>query len=649
MESDKQDIGKISLTGELALRSALGLICGLMAVVLTTYTFWFLGFSVSRYHWIVFPLGYVLGGLGLEKREWVWHLILSFITVVLIWIWSAGCSYLLELNWDGMLVHKEYVMALEKGWNPVQEPLYQHPMGNSDWEKTLTQLKIQWGGYNVRFGYVYQAVLAKATGSVEASKASNLVFLLLPFWWAFYALSEWKTRIRSRILFVIGIALNPVWILQSISFWEDAQFAGISVSSLLLAMLLGKKGRWQVLLGFALSLILMVGAKRSGLAFAAVLIVMVIIIRFTRNPFSKAALAYVGIGIVGIFGVFLSGQLLGLWKTHGVFPYKLEQILNVNQMSHLFPGDLLEKVPNLASLNGPIQFLATVLSEGTMIPTDVSLKLPFSVSKQEFDLYFHVFTAPWFGGFGPWYGHCLLMLLLTFIFSLVWKNASWWKSSVFPPWILFLILILWVMPPFYPRWIPFLWILPFLILFSILIQEKGEIEVVTSTSSRNLSTRFVNLRPGSAFWISLGKLAMAMLVLNSTGLLFLNIAGHIRASGVVHEQIEFAETYLPKPVKVSFIDFASNRDWLDSSKIDWILVEKGWKTPNCMVLARTNTYIVLEGIDPDKPFVVGGKEWASVEQWTESMNRRIGLRSDWGAWIKKTVIIRRRDKLNPVQ
>ena len=294
--------------------------------------------------------------------------------------------------------------------------------------------KIEWGGYNVRFGYVYQAVLAKATNSIESAKATNLLFLFLPFFIALYALRQWEVNPKTSFFLAVVIALNPVWILQSVSFWEDAQFAGISISSVLLAMILCRTEKINLVVVFALSLVLLVGAKRSGIGFSMTLIATIVIvrsIRVIRKPFSGKMLIYLVLGASAMLVSFIIGHFLGLWKSHGLFPYKTEQILEISQISHFFSDQFLEKIPKLASLHGPLQFMGTVLSEGSMVVSDIAFKPLFAVSKQEYDLYFYVFTALWFGGFGPWYGSCLLMLVVAFFASARMFNPLWWKRSVF--------------------------------------------------------------------------------------------------------------------------------------------------------------------------------------------------------------------------
>ena len=196
-----------------------------------------------------------------------------------------------------------------------------------------------------------------------------------------------------------------------------------------------------------------------------------------------------------------------------------------------------------------------------------------------------------------------------------------------------------MMPVFFIRWIPFLWILPILLYLSIWEGTLLKEQKWTGSQAFLVSRYLVNLKIGSRFWEFFAFSMMVVLMLNSFLTLSLNLIGHVRASNVVLEQLEFAESYLPKPIKVSFADFASNREWLDSKGIDWVSMEAVEEDQSYMRLARTNTCILLDGFDLEKPVVIRGTQWKSIMQWRDSMNRRTGLRERWGAWIGDTVVI----------
>jgi len=615
------------------------LLSGLLSVIVITYLLWFLGYGIGRFHWLAFPFGWFIASFlagGLKK----WWVMFSGIgLIVIVWAWSLCCSYLYGLNWDGMLIHKEFVMALEDGWNPTQDPFYQDPVGECDWEKELSRRKIQWAGCNVRFGYVFQAVLGSAMGSTEAGKATNLVFLLLIFSAAWHFLSRWGLRGKKLWFLSMLVALNPVWILQSISFWEDAQFAALSSAIVLLGIQLVRGGTKLDYVAWVMCLFLTMGAKRSGLAFAGLSICMLFLIHLVRKPDLRRVFKYGGLALFLIGLVFISGSFLGVWKTSGLLPYKFEQLLSANKMEHLFSETTIARVPKLSELSGPSQFLAATLSEGTMVVEDIDIKFPFSITKREFSVYTHIFAAPWFGGFGPWYGACLVLSLVSFVFSFFsFQKESRTGFFAVGYWLIFMVAILFFMPAYFPRWVPFMWLFPVLLHLSFISGRTTCDGLASFLKSTSPLLTCVDLRPGSSFWEKLSFLSVSMLFIGSLCLFTLNILGHLRASSVVHEQLEFLGLVKNEPVEVVFADFPSNRDWFRYYGIKINPVTK-LSRPNAIItLGRTNTQIAVPLCSIDFPFELGGKKWPDVESWSRSVDDRLGVRDRWHAWIKPNLI-----------
>lgn len=622
----------------LELRCAVGILAGLISVALGCLILWAFNHPISSWHWLFFPLGYCLSLIYSDWKTSALALCVLGGTLVFLFSWSMLCQYFLGLNWDGMLTHKEYVMSLAKGWNPVTDPYYAQPIGRNEWESYNSFRMIEWGGFNIRFGYIYQAVIAKALNSVESGKSVNLLYFLLPFLISRHVVRFFSDSAWVQWILPLVVALNPVAILQTISFWEDIQFAALSTSVILLGMLICKRFRTVELIALLGCIFLIVGVKRSGIAFSGVFTISMAFIYFLNRPFSRKHLLVTGVLLLIFPLMFLVGSVLGIWKSHGLLPHHLEQILTINNMEHFFPEEMLQKIPKMANLDGLFLFMGTVLSEGSMQVQDLSIKFPFLLTRDEILLYLNVFSAPWFGGFGPFYGSVLLLSATALFLRFVAGQCSIMENRNIWLWIGFLLGILWLMPPFFPRWIPFMWLLP--VLMFLLIEGEGK------DVYRCLHATAFDLRPGSSFWHHAGWISIILMLINSCLIVSLNLAGHIRLSGVVHEQLEFIDCYVEKPIRIYFKDFVTNRDWLDSKGIAWkVLDESETKSTSMMYLGRTNTAISLEGVDLDKPFVINGKRWESVEAWGIELNRRLGRRNEWDAWIKPSIVL---NSTNPV-
>lgn len=602
-----------------------------MFLVGSTFVLFAFGIEISKYHWILFPVGYLGASLIFSKERFQINILWGLIILLSVFLFSLGVRHLYALNWDGMLGHKEFVMALQDGWNPVQDPYYQSGLDKSDWENAIILKKLEWGGYNVRFGYLFEAIIAKALGSTESGKGINLLMLIIPYLASLSLFSQFDIQGKWKQMIALGIALNPVSIVQLISFWEDIFFSCFSMTCILLAVSLSLKLQIKSIILFLLNLLLLMGVKRSGIAFAIVLIPVTLLAILLNGRLSpKTIILACGAAIFGIITVFSIGMLLGLWKSHGMMPYHMEQILSIGKIDHFFPEEFLKRIPVMSSFSGSFQLLMCSLSASSMVPLDVAIKFPFSVSKDELDVYYHIFTAPWFGGDGPFFG---ISTLLMIVFRFLFKGTCNRINLTLAYWSFFIVGILFFMPAFFPRWVPFVWLLPFFVFLSYdqvfsadsIIKQLNRISLIRFSYDSNV-------------WRFFGVCMFGILILNASLVFGLNIAGHINTSSVLNQQLEFVETHLAKPVKIEFKDFPSNRDWFESKRIEYEPTEIKKGTLR-MCLIRTNTYIDLSELNPDSPINIAGIEWSSLINWADSLNKRSGLRERWSAWIHPVVLI----------
>jgi hypothetical protein len=257
---------------------------------------------------------------------------------------------------------------------------------------------------------------------------------------------------------------------------------------------------------------------------------------------------------------------------------------------------------------------------------DLAIKWPFAMSWEELEVYGFVFAAPWFGGFGPCYGWVTFTLLCLLIPVLVRSRYEasagaemlrGWMPLVFS--MLFGILL---MPSFMPRWVPFLWLVPWAVILQLMDRGDGRF-------SRPILLR---LMPLERFRGSLVSLLAVILLFSSLLLFALNTWGHVRASGLVREQFEVL-AQVKVPLRVVFQDFPSNRDWFEAAQLDYVSVGRLPVRSPSLCLVRTNTKVILPRAMLDQPIRVGGVVYANLREWAQSVDRRSGLRERWLAWI----------------
>jgi hypothetical protein len=627
-ETEPDQSSELQQTSE----SLLGVfLVGLTFVVVSCHILFHLGFPISEWHWLLFPLGCLIGVIILRPRSWLKLIALVGLAMLLILLFGWYGSFTYGVNWDGMFVHKEYVMVLMDGWNPVADPYFTEGLGYEEWEASRVFRKIEWGGYNVRNGYLFLAILGDAMNSVEAAKGINILLMLIPGLATLAVFLRLGIRRSYASTLAILVVLNPVSIMQFISFWEDIHFACFSVVAVLLAAGVSGRPRPREVLILLLSIFLLLGSKRSGVAFAGVITVLGVlsyIIRYRMSLRGSLWSVFGGIGMIIV--MFLTGQLFGIWKSHGFFPYTFEQITEVSKITFLFDSEFAERFPNVSSLSGGILFLASQLSEGVMAVRDLSFKFPFFVTQSEVDLYYHVFTGPWFGGFGPWFGASLVLMFMLRLLHGNWRNSRYHFLWV---WILGLFALLWFMPAFYPRWIPFAWLFPILVFLTFFQNKSSKVEAEKGVFS---------LRKNSSLWRKLGVVTILLLTLNSGFVLVLNQLGHRNASRILDMQLEFLSKYVEQPISVDFGSFISTRDWLRRTGLEFNAVDSLIEKPS-MNLHRTDTLVELGKVRSNMPVEIGGETWSSVTEWAHWIEKRSGHGDAFSPWIHPVFVIKNQE------
>ena len=91
-----------------------------------------------------------------------------------------------------------------------------------------------------------------------------------------------------------------------------------------------------------------------------------------------------------------------------------------------------------------------------------------------------------------------------------------------------------------------------------------------------------------------------ILLLNAVVVWGLNVAGHVRSTGILNEQLRFLKAYPEVEWYVHFKDFPSNRTWLEHLGIKYKAVSSPSLDHWQLRLYRTTTTIALpKGMNPD--------------------------------------------------
>lgn len=583
-----------------ALELLVGLVAGAVAALMHVWIGFRLGTTLSLWAAVTFVLvsflvSWMACGFRRMPAGWMprW---LTMIGLLGLGVWVSGLVY--GVNWDGMLAHKEFVVALDRGWNPLEDPYRDKSYRKDNWD---WELYAQWrglanAGFEVRHGFVLGAIAAKVSGNPESGKSVHLMYAMVAafavwHYWTKLGVNGWR-----RILYAAACVLNPVVLVQLPSFWLDGQVASLVAAAVFLALSIRVRGRYLEWIALVLVLILLSNTKRAGGALLLWILAGVLLshgalvfdwMRMHRKvAWIGVVLAFVAAGIMG--GSAPGREYIGRAERY------LESMVSLQRIGEWeWVSEAQRKgMPKLTRLNGIEQFLASSLSESTMVPQDVHLKMPLAFTAPERSVFYHGFAGLWYGGFGPWFG---LALLFALALSLI-APRLYWKVPGGPGfWALWLWVPLLIIPGIFSRWIPWMW------LFPVLCGTGFDYLKRSLTATGGEIPRPAWWLSHRSFWVrGFGAATLMILLLNAVVVWGLNVAGHVRSTGILNEQLRFLKAYPEVEWDVHFKDFPSNRTWLEHLGIKYKAVSAPPLDHWQLRLYRTTTTIALpKGMSPD--------------------------------------------------
>lgn len=237
-------------------------------------------FGIPVMGWMVpfaFLLSVLLVGIASESgtaRITLSAAVIAFVTVILS---SVICGAFVDFSYDGNTYHKQAVMFLAQGWNPLQEPLsewrgFQSMYPNGD----VCSL---WIDHYARGTWLYGASMYQLTGWIEAGKSYTLVAMMAAALMLAALLRLRGFRKWQCALVALLAAVNPITVPQFITFYNDA--------FLMMELLLLLIGLYTVALGNACDL----GVRRISM--------LVFVCAFTACVQTK----FTGLAYAGLFSV----------------------------------------------------------------------------------------------------------------------------------------------------------------------------------------------------------------------------------------------------------------------------------------------------------------------------------------------------------
>lgn len=433
VERGRQQVPTTSAPPVLAL-ALIGFLAGLHVVGLAS-----LAIGVSLTGWLVAPalaIAALFAAAGAPPRQGVRITLRAIALVVAITAAAlalGACFY--DVSWDGQAYHQPAVLALAQGWNPLHDgPL-----------STDTRPDNLWINHYPKAIWIAQAILLRATGSLEATKGLQLVPLVAA---ALLVVALLRARGLGRgasLLAAFALVANPVALAQLYSFYVDGLCASLMLAMLALVWWWTRRPRPVTMLAIAACLSLLINTKFTGLVYSGLLAAGAAIFVWHRRraqarPFALALAVALAVGTLGLgFDPYVTNLVR---KGHPFYP-----VAGAGAVDFIS----IQLTPAVHAQSRPSRLLLGLFSRADNQNRAPQLKWPLSIDRAELTALSYADTR--IGGFGPLFGAALL-LAIAIALAMRAPRAAWGLGGL-------LLATAFANPAlWWARYVPQLWWLP---------------------------------------------------------------------------------------------------------------------------------------------------------------------------------------------
>ena len=374
-----------------------------------------------------------------------------------------------DTTWDGNTYHKEMIGLMKNGMNP----LYNVDAGDI------------WVQHYARAVETFASVIYSFTNNIECGKALNFLFMFLLFGQVYKFLKEKKVNKFFSLGLSFIIAVNPISIIQSVTYYVDGIFANNLFFIILILLRLTKENKGNkenklYLYWLAALIIVCINIKFTSLLictmFVGAFVLYWLYVSIKEKKFivtlKKCFFYFLCVYIIGVLFVGSSVYVKNFWKYgHPFYPLQGEST-NVDIVTDNEPA-------GLQNYNHVQKFIYTLFSKTyTWYDKKPELKIPFTVYETELDSMQYADTR--IGGFGPLYSGILILSIPIVMFYIIKNILNKKRENI----LLILIILCIITPiPILPvvwqlRYYPQLYLLPIIALFLLVINNKNKFKSI---------------------------------------------------------------------------------------------------------------------------------------------------------------------------
>lgn len=384
-----------------------------------------------------------------------------FISIILLFITILVASAFYDTTWDGNTYHKEMIGLMKNGMNP----LYNVDSGDI------------WSQHYARAVETFASVIYAFTNNIETGKALNFLLIILLFGQLYKYLRKKNVNIILSVIFSFVVAVNPISLIQSTSYYVDGIFANTLFFIIIMLLKLTNEDEdnklylyWLVVLT-----VVCINIKFTSLLictmFIGAFIIYWLYVSIREKKFGVTLKKwFIYFACIYIFGVIFVGSSVYVKNFikygHPFYPLLGEET-NVDIVTDNEPVGLTE-------YNHFEKFIYTLFSKTyTWYDKKPELKIPFTFYDSEFESMQYVDTRV--GGFGPLYSGMLVVSIPVILFYIIRNMQKKRRMNI----LLILILLCIIIPiPILPviwqlRYYPQFYLLPLIALYLLLINKKN--------------------------------------------------------------------------------------------------------------------------------------------------------------------------------
>ena len=412
------------------------------SIPLTTVTIWLAAICTFMYSLRMTSYYY-------KQKLWPMFSKLCICTVILIFSFTYVSGLFYDISYDGQVYNQEAVIQLAHHWNPLQDYLTK--------DRSHSAMLLN---HYAKGPWLYEAALYTATGQIEQSKVFNFLLMIASFVFTLSAMQRCgRFTVRQSIFFSLVMALNPISIYQSLSFYIDGQLASLLLCLVALSYRLVTGYDKVVLYSFMMSIALLVNIKFTGVVYAVACIGLAVgWLWFFKNKH--------------LYNTFVKTSVIGLFIgicVIGYNPYITNTVYYGHPFYPLYEGG--KQTMDIMTNNSPSGFMQMnfwekmytstfSLSSNQFYRDEPVLKVPFSVALEELRPFVYGADIR-IGGFGPWFSGIVVLAGATLIVLYVFRT----KESAYGIGLAVSIMISVLINPeaWWARYVPQLWLVPIVI------------------------------------------------------------------------------------------------------------------------------------------------------------------------------------------